>query len=38
MATDVTHSDQVKQLVDGAVHTFGRIDLMINNARLMPQS
>lgn len=38
MATDVTHSDQVKQFVDAAVHTFGRIDVMINNAGLMSQS
>ena len=38
LATDVTHSDQVKQLVDAAVRTYGRIDVMINNAGLMPQS
>jgi NADP-dependent 3-hydroxy acid dehydrogenase YdfG len=36
--TDVTHCDQVKRLVDAAVQTFGRIDVMINNAGLMPQS
>src|ERR1035438_3489750 len=36
--TDVTHADQVKRLVDAAVQTFGRIDVMINNAGLMPQS
>jgi NADP-dependent 3-hydroxy acid dehydrogenase YdfG len=36
--TDVTHFDQVKQLVDAAVGTFLRIDVMINNAGLMPQS
>jgi NADP-dependent 3-hydroxy acid dehydrogenase YdfG len=35
---DVTHRDQVKKLVDAAVQTFGRIDVMINNAGLMPQS
>jgi NADP-dependent 3-hydroxy acid dehydrogenase YdfG len=35
---DVTHADQVKALVDAAVQTFGRIDVMINNAGLMPQS
>src|SRR6478672_1495285 len=34
--TDVTHYDQVKRLVDAAVQTFGRIDVMINNAGLMP--
>jgi NADP-dependent 3-hydroxy acid dehydrogenase YdfG len=38
VTTDVTHCDQVKRLVDAAVQTFGRIDVMINNAGLMPQS
>ncbi len=36
--TDVTHADEVKRLVDAAVQTFGRIDVMINNAGLMPHS
>jgi len=36
--TDVIHSQQVKKLVDGAVQAHGRIDVMINNAGLMPQS
>lgn len=36
--TDVTHCDQVKALVDTAVQTYGRIDVMINNAGLMPHS
>jgi NADP-dependent 3-hydroxy acid dehydrogenase YdfG len=36
--TDVTNSEQVKALVDAAVEAFGRIDVMINNAGLMPQS
>jgi len=36
--TDVTRADQVKALVDAAVQTYGRIDVMINNAGLMPQS
>jgi NADP-dependent 3-hydroxy acid dehydrogenase YdfG len=36
--TDVTHFDQVKRFVDAAVETYGRIDVMINNAGLMPQS
>ena len=36
--TDVTHFDQVKRLVDSAVQTYGRIDVMINNAGLMPMS
>jgi NADP-dependent 3-hydroxy acid dehydrogenase YdfG len=38
VATDVTHRDQVKRLVDTAVQKFGRIDVMLNNAGLMPQS
>ena len=38
VATDVTQRDQVKRLVDAAVQTYGRIDVMINNAGLMPQS
>ena len=36
--TDVTDRKQVKTLVDDAVHAYGRIDVMINNAGLMPQS
>lgn len=36
--TDVTHFDQVKSLVDLSVQTYGRIDVMINNAGLMPSS
>jgi NADP-dependent 3-hydroxy acid dehydrogenase YdfG len=35
---DVTQCDQVKRLVDVAVQTCGRIDVMINNAGLMPQA
>jgi NADP-dependent 3-hydroxy acid dehydrogenase YdfG len=38
IATDVTDCSQVKRLVDAAVQTYGRIDVMINNAGLMPQS
>ena len=38
VATDVTSYDQVKRLVDAAVQTYGRIDVMINNAGLMPHS
>jgi NADP-dependent 3-hydroxy acid dehydrogenase YdfG len=36
--TDVTRREQVKALVDAAVQTYGRIDVMINNAGLMPQA
>jgi NADP-dependent 3-hydroxy acid dehydrogenase YdfG len=36
--TDVTDHEQVKRLVDAAVQTYGRIDVMINNAGLMPLS
>jgi NADP-dependent 3-hydroxy acid dehydrogenase YdfG len=38
LATDVTDHDQVKSLVDAAVQKYGRIDVMINNAGLMPHS
>ena len=38
MTTDVTDRAQVKALVDAAVQAHGRIDVMINNAGLMPQS
>jgi len=36
--TDVTDAAQVKRLVDAAVATHGRIDVVLNNAGLMPQS
>jgi NADP-dependent 3-hydroxy acid dehydrogenase YdfG len=36
LETDVVHREQVKELVDAAVDTYGRIDVMINNAGLMP--
>ncbi|MEA2707129.1 MAG: hypothetical protein QOH22_1917 [Gemmatimonadaceae bacterium] len=38
ITTDVTKADQVKRLVDEAVKAFGRVDVIINNAGLMPQS
>jgi NADP-dependent 3-hydroxy acid dehydrogenase YdfG len=38
IVTDVTDRDQVKDLVDTAVKKFGRIDVLINNAGLMPHS
>ena len=36
--TDVTKHEQVKALVDAAVTSFGRIDVLLNNAGLMPHS
>ena len=38
VTTDVTQRDQVKKLVDMAVRACGRVDVMINNAGLMPQA
>jgi NADP-dependent 3-hydroxy acid dehydrogenase YdfG len=38
LETDVTRCDQVKRLVDTAVQTHGRVDVIINNAGLMPHS
>lgn len=37
-ATDVTDAAQVQALVDFAVETHGRIDVLINNAGVMPHS
>jgi len=37
-ATDVTCCDQVKGLVDKAMQIYGNIDVIINNAGLMPSS
>lgn len=36
--TDVTNYEQVKALVDATVTKFGKIDVIINNAGLMPNS
>ena len=38
VAVDVTKRDQVKKLVDTAVEKFGRVDVIINNAGVMPQA
>src|SRR5438132_2817399 len=38
VVTDVTHRNQLKKLVDTAVQKFGRIDVMINNAGIMPRA
>ena len=38
LTIDVTDCGQVKKLVDNSVQTYGRIDVMINNAGLMPQA
>lgn len=38
LQTDVTDVGQVRRLVDHAVKTHGRIDVIINNAGLMPHS
>jgi len=38
LSTDVTDVGQVRQLVDHAVKTHGRVDVIINNAGLMPHS
>jgi len=38
LPTDVIDRDQVKNLADAAVQKFSRIDVMINNAGLMPQA
>jgi NADP-dependent 3-hydroxy acid dehydrogenase YdfG len=37
ITTDLTHCE-LKRLVDGAAQAYGRIDVMINNAGLMPQA
>src|SRR4051812_18354828 len=36
--TDVVRRDQVRRLGDAAVETYGRIDVVVNNAGLMPLS
>jgi len=38
VATDVTDPAQVQALVDGAVEQYGRVDVILNNAGIMPHS
>ncbi len=38
IAMDVTQREEVKKLVDAAVNQFGRIDVILNNAGIMPLS
>jgi NADP-dependent 3-hydroxy acid dehydrogenase YdfG len=38
IAMDVTQREQVKSFVDAAVEQFGRIDVILNNAGIMPLS
>src|SRR5689334_16328576 len=38
VATDVSRRDEVERLVARAVEAHGRVDVMLNNAGLMPQS
>ena len=38
IAVDVTQREQVKKLVDATVAEFGRVDVLLNNAGIMPLS
>ncbi len=38
IVVDITQRDQVKRLVDAAVEAFGRVDVILNNAGVMPLS
>lgn len=35
VVTDVTNAKQIKTLIDKVIQTFGRVDVMINNAGLV---
>jgi NADP-dependent 3-hydroxy acid dehydrogenase YdfG len=37
-ATDVTKTEQVQELVDAALQAYGQVDVIINNAGVMPHS
>src|SRR5206468_6039994 len=38
ISTDVTRREDVKHLVDEGIRVYGRVDVMLNNAGLMPHS
>src|SRR5438309_10108492 len=38
VATDVTHRNEVTKVVETAVQEFGRSDVIINNAGIMPRA
>jgi NADP-dependent 3-hydroxy acid dehydrogenase YdfG len=38
IAVDVTEREQVKKLVDATIEQFGRVDVILNNAGIMPLS
>lgn len=38
VVTDVTRQEDLRKLIDAAIQTYGRIDVLINNAGVMPLS